>query len=68
MGNPMRVYNKDSFYESWNLGSTLWVVNGNDGIRVFQRDKFDDKDKLLTKLLPYIKDRKKYEVTSNYII
>jgi hypothetical protein len=68
MGNPMRVYNKDSFYVSWNLGSTLWIVNGNDGIRVFQRDKFDDREKLLTLLLPYIKDRKKYEVTSNYII
>jgi len=68
MGNPMRVYNKDSFYKSWDLGSTLWVVNGNDGIRVFQRDKFDDRDKLIKILLPYIKDRKIYEVTSNYII
>lgn len=67
MGNPMKVYNKDSFYESWDLGSTLWVVNGN-GIIVFQRDKFDDRDKLLEILLPYIKDRKIYEVTSNYII
>ena len=64
----MKVYNKDLFYESWDLGSTLWVVNGNDGIRVFQRDKFDDREKLLTLLLPYIKDRKIYEVTCNYII
>jgi len=67
MGNPMKVYNKVSFYESWDLGSTLWVVNG-DGIRVFQRNNFDDREQLLTELLPYIKDRKKYEVTSNYII
>lgn len=40
---PLNVYNKDSFYESWDLGSTMWVVDGNDGIRVFQREKFDDR-------------------------
>jgi hypothetical protein len=64
---PLKVYNKDSFYESWDLGSTMWVVDGNDGIRVFQREKFDDREKLLTVLLPYIKERQIYKVTSNYM-
>lgn len=65
----MRVYNKDSFYRSWDLGSTLWVVNSSgDGKIVFDRKNFDDRDTLFKELKPYINDRKKYDVRSNYII
>ncbi len=59
-----KIYNRDSFMESWEDGSTMWVVDGK-GLRVFSRSKYDDKEKLFAELKPFIMNRKEYTVFAN---
>jgi hypothetical protein len=62
MGGEKRIYNKNTFDESWEEGSVMWVVHAPDGIRVFMKKKYDDKEKLFTELKPFIENRKQCNV------
>jgi len=64
MGGTQLIFNKKTFDESWESGSTMWVVYG-DGIRVFMKSNYEDKQKLFTELKPFIENRKQYEVFAN---
>jgi hypothetical protein len=62
---PTRVNTKHGLEDTWNDGTTMWVVHGPDGIRVFTRGKYGDADALFTEVKPYIENRSQYEVYAN---
>ena len=64
MGGMQRIFNQKTFDETWESGSTMWIVYG-DGIRVFMKSKYEDKLKLFTELKPFIENKKQYEVFAN---
>jgi len=43
----------------------MWVVHGEDGIRVFSKTNYDDESKLCAELKPFIENRTVYEVYAN---
>ncbi len=65
MAGITRIGTLKALKDSLKNGSTMWVVHGEDGIRVFSKTNYDDESKLCTELKPFIENRKVYEVYAN---
>ena len=65
MARITRIATLKALKDSLKNGSTMWVVHGEDGIRVFSKTNYDDVSKLCTELKPFIENRTVYEVYAN---
>jgi len=60
-----RIYNKATFLNSWNNGTTRWVVTGENGLILLSKENFTNANELFDKLKEYILNTKKYQVFGN---
>jgi len=60
-----RVYNKTTFLNSWNNGTTRWVATGENELILLSKENFTNANKLFDKLKEYILNTKKYQVFGN---
>lgn len=60
-----RVYNKITFLNTWNNGSTRWLVSGPNGLSLFSKEDFINENELFHKIKEYILNTNKYQVFGN---